>query len=788
MKKRLSVILRHLPRRWLITAAVLPLLVMAAAGVWIHLTWHERAQQAVTATLANGPYQATWTDAPRLVWGWRPQILLPVVTLQPRQPGRLPKARLTEAALTLGWRGDIHHFKAAQADIALATPLTLRKLVLSPLKTQTGLNLSARYGPPDREQTLLWQLGETIRGERAMLLSLGSLEAAGVWRTTPEGGELTLPRLRLDQASGSGRFVLRGGQIDGGLQFDRLRVASGSGLPLRALLAGAGKHLGQITLAAGQLEAGGLTLGAVQARLDQNIWSLTAGQGPRALSASGTWQADAGGWSLPTLSWQSRSMAATGSLSAPVAGPTRLGLTATRLDLTTPGGNIDIMRLLDWVRSRRSPIAVTLTAPEARLPLLPPGELGLEMQIADGTLSLTRGDWRSAAGDVVTLGGSIDLAALFPKLDLTLTGERAARPDRLTIHLGGPATHPELTMTTEAFGHQGRLAGAFNFLLSNSRFKGTLDMHGPRGQLATPLRIADGILRAEDLRGSWDGVPLSGTLALDPNGPLPRLSADLSAGQLTLEQLGRMAALGASGWGAAACPERLPLRLPPFASTLSLRVASIPTDLANIQAATLFVESQPGGMQGRLNSRQGQVDLNLRRRAGQPPEATLRLNLQALPLTPQGMFRQGVLDLSGVLSTSAPCAADWTTHLRGPLTYRLRQAQLMGIDLDRLSAVLANTGLAGLLRDEARAALGRESQTVLPVLSSQVILGGGILQQPPVMWESAHYSAEISGYINISDENIDLKTRIEQKIASGTVPLTLYLRGKLAAPDVQLLR
>jgi uncharacterized protein involved in outer membrane biogenesis len=479
-------------------------------------------------------------------------------------------------------------------------------------------------------------------------------------------------------------------------------------------------------------------------------------------------------------------VAATGSLSAPVTGPTRLGLTATRLDLTTPGGNVDIMRLLDWVRSRRSPIAATLTAPEARLPLLPAGELGLEMHLADGTLSLTRGDWRSAAGDIMSLGGSIDLAALFPKLALTLTGERAARPDRLTIHLGGPATHPELIVTTEAFGYQGRLQGAFNFLLSNSRFKGTLNMHGPRGQLATPLRIADGVLRAEDLRGSWDGVPLSGTLVLDPNGPMPRLSADLSADRLTLEQLGRMAALGASGWGAAACPERLPLRLPPFASTLSLRVKSIPTDLARLQAAILFVESQPGGMQGRLNSQQGQVDLNVNRRAGQPPEATLRLNLQGLPLTAQGIFRQGVFDLSGVLNTATPCAADWTTHLRGPLTYRLRQAQLMGIDLDRLSATLANKGLAGLLHDDTRTALAATAKTRLPDLSGRVIVGGGIAQFSPVAWRTATYAADLAGQVNLSKETIDFGIILEQQTPMGRLPVTLGLHGPLAKPDIRL--
>jgi hypothetical protein len=792
MKKRLpsvaALLCRHLSRRGIAAGAILVLLAAGSLHFWLQHRWPERVQQELDSALAASPYRITLTEEPHLRWGWSPYIAVPSAVLTPRHAGSLPPVRLEQTVIRLRWWGSVARFSAARAEIGLPTPVTLRDIRLSHLMQQDGFALTASVGTADRPQSLALQLGTSTAQGRALLLALGSLEAAGVWRATATGGQLDLPRLKLDDATGSGRLTLSGDRIGGVLRFDRLRLSGGS-LPFRELLTSLKAHLDPVSVSAGQIEIGGKTFRTVETQIDATTWRLKAGQGPTALRASGEWQADAHGLSLPALTWQSRSLAATGSLQGPSAATpdTSLTLAAKRLDLTVPGGEIDVMRLITWLRSRTAPITVRLDAPTALLPLLPPGTLASELTLADGIMTVRHGSWHAANGDVLNLTGNINIATLFPKLDLHLDGERAARPDRLNIQLTGPATHPELAATLKLQDSQTSITGSFNLLMPTTPFKGRLSMTGPRGNAAQGvLRVEKGILIADAVAATLNGATLSGRLQLDPNGPLPQITADMQTATVTLAQLGALAGLGASGWAATTCPQQQ-TGLPPFTSSLALHVGQLPLDFGRITQASVFLEGRPGGVQGRLNSPQGQIDLQLPGRPGQAgPEAHLKLALQGLTLARTAVFGQGQLDLAGTLVNAAPCDPDWHQNLRGPLTYRLRQAEMRGMDLKRLSAVLTNRGLGGLLSDAARAAILPTARTALPELSGRGVLGGGVVQLAPVAWRMPGQTSALTGKLNIILETVDLRLVLEQQTPTGLLPITIGIHGPLAQPDIRL--
>jgi hypothetical protein len=800
MKKTLRIAFgpfRRLPRRWVAATGGALLLCAGGGMLWVQHTWTGQLQRELATVLADTPYRLTLEGKPYLRWGWTPRVMLPAVVLTPLHTGPWPPVRLADAALKLHWWGTVTGFEAERAELAFATPLTFFDLTLASLTQQEGLALAARFGPATHPQPVLLHLGPDKGEGRALLFALGGLEAAGIWRTTATGGILDLPRLKLEDATGSGRLHLHNNRIGGALQFDTLRLSS-SAMP-GAILRSLRPALDPITLSAGRLELGGVTLRTFSAELNASQWHLRAGQGPRAITASGDWYADADGWGLPKLRWESRSMLVTGKVTGPAAATPEIGvmLAASRLDLAAPRGEINTLRLLDWLRSRTTPVRITLAESPAQLPLLPTGTLAGEVTFSAGTLAILRGNWQTAKGDALALTGSIALANLFPKLDLQLEGARAAQPDRISLHLTGPATHPELAATLMLQETQSRITGTFNFLHPKNPFQGNLALTGPAGdKLQGKLQIKDGGLVLQDLTASFQGVPLSGTLRLDPRGALPQLAATLHTPKATLEQVGKLAALGASGWGIAACSSaKTPL--PPFSSKLNLTITHLPLAMGSLHQANVFLEGYPSGVQGRLNSLQGQIDLNLpyhlpHRTASRPADtragpARLHLALRKIPLTQTSLVRNGTLDLAGTLMNPAPCAADWGAQLGGPLRFRLQQGQLGGIDLGWLNTRIATSGLASLLNAETRrTAIGPAATTRLPDLSGRITLGGGTAQLAPVTWRSPGQTAALSGNFNVSSEKIDLDLIIKQETPSGLLPLMLGIHGPLAKPEINL--
>lgn len=353
---------------------------------------------------------------------------------------------------------------------------------------------------------------------------------------------------------------------------------------------------------------------------------------------------------------------------------------------------------------------------------------------------------------------------------LTIPASFAALPARLRATFSG--TPEALALRGDLTVEDARLEAQLVVDAPQSRAAGTVTLRHPGatrllgstigagarawlgdGSLALIAQVAlrPGLLAADNLDLVAGALRLRGPLALNLEGPRPRLTGQLSAETLSLPD-----------W-----PEKLDFTaLRAFDMELGLRATALsrqggptleePRATLRLEAGRLAVERAEARLwTGALT---GALRLDT---MATPPrwhaEAMLQGAQVVAPLFNQAPdITAGQLDARLALHGDGHSPAAWRASLGGEGEVVLRDGMLSGFDLTALATALAAPGLPGL--DEALAA----GSTPVTRLALPFTVGAGLLRLGEVAWDSPAGPADAAGQIDLLRDTIDLQINLPQ--------------------------
>ncbi|ACI99243.1 AsmA family protein [Rhodospirillum centenum] len=511
-----------------------------------------------------------------------------------------------------------------------------------------------------------------------------------------------------------------------------------------------------------------------------------------------------------------------------------LNLAADRLDLDAyrpdGGGDIDPRAWAD----RLETLDIDLDARFGHLTAggVPVEGLVLSATARDGALTLRDLSAESAAGIAGRIAGRVGepLSGGFTDLTVSARAETLAplfralalpppvAPDRLgpvtlTARLAGDAARMVLEAEAGLLGGTvqagGTLAGTDGTPALDLKLRATLPDAVRLGRLWWPDWRPAGApggtelfaaltgtwpeLTVDAIQGTLGQTAVTGRVALDRSGDLPRLRASLVTGPLDLDRLApALAAAGGSPWDLS-WTRGLDGEAEIEAQALTLAGATV-------EGASLRLAAGDGGLElERLRGtwRGGRLEAALRltqplpegEGAFPPLEGDLRLELTGatLPDLPPGRDRGlalsgGRLDLAMEGRGAGPDPAGVLRSLTGQGQVALSDTVLLGLDLGRATAALDGTGDA---RDAARrlAAAVAAGRTPLTRLSGDLAFAAGTPGSSGLAAEGPAGSLTVDGVLDPLTDTVRLSAAVQPARPDGAPPFSLDLTGPLAGPD-----
>ncbi|MFC7333339.1 AsmA family protein [Rhodocista pekingensis] len=760
-----------------------------------------------------------------------------------RAEGERLASLLRAAAAGLGWRLPERLPAAADQPFNAAASLT----VAGGRYTLKGIDL--RMGETRGTATLVLPAVATADDPARLSLALSPLalddwlpgapaDAADAGAVTP----LPLPAvLALDLAADHivwERALLRDARLRGRLEDGGLVLeAAGIVLPGDTVLTASGR----LSAADGSPRADtAVTLETADLRTTLAWMGLDTADIPaerlRTAALTGRLAGTPAAFRLTDLSGSLDTTALTGAVSWTAGDRPALGLNlmADRLDLDAyrPAGDgkVDPRAWAD----RLEALDLDLDARLGHLTAggVPVEGLVLSATVRDGALTLRDLSAESAAGVAGRIAGRVGEPLLGGLTDLTVsarTGTLAplfrvlalpppVAPDRLgpvtlEARLAGDAARMALEAEAGLLGGTvqaaGTLAGTDGTPALDLRLRTTLPDAVRAGRLWwpewRPAAAPGGIEIFAALTGTWPELTVdaiqgtlgptavTGRVALDRSGDLPRVRASLVTGPLDLDRLApALAAAGGSPWDLSWTRN--------LDGEAEIEAQSLTLAGATVEGASLRVAAGDGELElERLRAtwRGGRLETALRlvqeppEGEGPPPplEGDLRLELAgaALPDRPPGRDRGlalsgGRLDLSVKGRGAGPDAAGVLRSLTGQGQVAVTDTVLSGLDLDRAAAALDGSPDA---RDAGRrlAAAVAAGRTPLTRLSGDLAFAAGTPGSSGLLAVGPAGSLTVDGVLDPLTDTVRLSAVVRPARPDGAPPFTLDLAGPLAGPE-----
>lgn len=400
----------------------------------------------------------------------------------------------------------------------------------------------------------------------------------------------------------------------------------------------------------------------------------------------------------------------------------------------------------------------------------------------------------------VTLSGSLNGAPLTARIDVArLSDAMAGALSGVSVDLGlaGAEARFDGRIGGTPLAAEGTVALAAGGLAAPFAALGLPAPDLPPGFGRDRLSLDAGLtwdgrtLFLRDLDLGLDGTRLTGALDIATDGPRPRISADLSAGPLTLPAGG--GTTGTAGGGAAGAVaggwSTAPIDVSALGlvdATVALRAEAIAAGGLRVGPARLLVRlddrrltadiAEMGAYGGSLT---GQAVVNGRGGLSASADLTATgIALQPLLAAAAGYDRLLATAEGRVRLLSSGASVDALVRgLSGEGRFALGQGELRGLDL------------AGMIRNLDPGFVGAGQKTIFDSVTASFTVAGGVLANEDLAFAAPLLRADGRGRVDLGARTLDyrlLPTALPGADGTGGLRVPVLISGPWAAPRISL--